>query len=168
VPNSVLVIKDKVALDAVAQARIGGFLADEGIDRTRLRFLGHETNAMQHLLAYNTIDIALDTTPWSSATTGFDALGMGVPLVAIRGDATISRMSSSLVRALGRPGWEAHDVDSFTAIVATLASSHHALRGTKASLQQEVLASPLYNGKDLAQHLDHAFAAMIQKKAPKP
>jgi len=166
VPGSILVIKDRLIADPTITQRILDFMAQQQIQAERIRFLGRNISWSDHLLTYNQIDIALDTTPWSSATTGFDALGMGVPLVAIRGDATISRMSSSLVRALDRPEWEAHDGESFAATVATLASSHRTLRAAKASLQQEVLASPLYNGQDLAQHLDRAFAAMIQQKSP--
>jgi tetratricopeptide (TPR) repeat protein len=163
VPNSVLVIKDRLAVDHGAQARIGGFLADEGIDRTRLRFLGHETNAMQHLLAYNTIDIALDTTPWSSATTGFDALSMGVPLVAIRGRCLAARMSSSLMKGIGRPEWVASSPEQFAAIVRELAAEVEALRTGKPALQQVVLNSPLFDPADLAHHLDQALLDMVQR-----
>ena len=163
VPRSVLVIKDKVTLDAGAQARICGVLADQGIEVSRLRFLGHEPDPLQHLLAYNDIDIALDTTPWGSATTGFDALSMGVPLVAIRGRCLAARMSSSLVKGIGRPEWVAASPEEFGQIVQGLAAQVEALRAGKAELQQLVLNSPLYDPADLAQHLDQALLAMVQR-----
>jgi predicted O-linked N-acetylglucosamine transferase (SPINDLY family) len=163
VPHSVLVIKDRLAVDPGAQARIRNFLADQGIEVSRLCFLGHEPDSLQHLLAYNTIDIALDTTPWSSATTGFDALSMGVPLVAIRGRCLAARMSSSLVKGIGRPEWVAASPEEFGQIVQGLAAQVEALRAGKAELQQRVLNSPLYDPADLAHHLDQALLAMVQR-----
>lgn len=163
VPNSVLVIKDRLAVDGGVQARIRGCLAGEDIDGSRLRFLGHEPDPMGHLLAYNGIDIALDTTPWSSATTGFDALSMGVPLVAIRGRCLAARMGSSLVKGIGRPQWVASSPEQFAHIVRELAAEVEALRAGKPALQQVVLNSPLYDPADLAQHLDQALLAMVQR-----
>ena len=163
VPDSVLVIKDRLAVDTGAQERISGFLAGQGVDRARLRFLGHEPDPMQHLLAYNELDIALDTTPWSSATTGFDALSMGVPLVTIRGSCMAARMSSSLVKGIGRPDWMAASPEEFGQIVARLAAEVEQLRAARPQLQQQVLNSPLYDPADLAQHLDQALLAMVQR-----
>ncbi|MFM7733980.1 MAG: tetratricopeptide repeat protein, partial [Cyanobium sp.] len=163
VPDSVLVIKDRLAVDTGAQERISGFLVGQGIDPARLRFLGHEPDPMQHLLAYNELDIALDTTPWSSATTGFDALSMGVPLVTIRGSCMAARMSSSLVKGIGRPDWVAASPEEFGAVVARLAAEVEQLRVARPQLQQQVLNSPLYDPADLAQHLDQALLAMVQR-----
>jgi predicted O-linked N-acetylglucosamine transferase (SPINDLY family) len=162
VPESVLLIKNKWATGAGIQARITGFLAGEGIAPDRLDFREWESDPLQHLLAYNDIDIALDATPWSSATTGFDALSMGVPLVAIRGQCLAARMGSSLVKGIGRPEWVAASPEEFAAIVARLAAEVEPLRAQRAALQQEVLNGPLYDPADLAHHLDQALLAMVQ------
>lgn len=163
VPSARLIIKDRLTADPGICARILDGLGGHGIPAARVDFRGRHASWYDHLATYNEIDLALDTTPWSSATTGFDALAMGVPLVAIRGDAMVSRMSSSLVRGLGRPHWVASSPDTFAAVVKGLADHWQALREEKPQFQQEVLASSLYDAKDLARHLDQAFAWMIAK-----
>lgn len=163
VPSARLIIKDRLTSDPGICARILDELRGHGISEERIDFRGRHASWHDHLATYNEIDLALDTTPWSSATTGFDALAMGVPLVAIRGDAMVSRMSSSLVRGLGRPHWVASSPDTFAAIVKGLADHWQTLREEKPQFQQEVQASSLYNAKDLALHLDQAFEWMIKK-----
>jgi predicted O-linked N-acetylglucosamine transferase (SPINDLY family) len=110
--------------------------------------------------------VALDTTPWSSATTGFDALMMGVPLVAIRGGCTAARMSASIVQGLGRPEWIAETPEQFAAIVAELCADLPALRASKQELRRGVQASPLFDGVDLTRHLEQAFLVMQDDAVP--
>jgi predicted O-linked N-acetylglucosamine transferase (SPINDLY family) len=116
-----------------------------------------------HVDCYNILDVALDTTPWSSATTGFEALAMGAPLVAIKGGCTAARMSTSLVQGVGRPEWVARTPDEFAAIVAELCSDLPALRTGKLERQRQAQNSSLFDGKDLAQHLQAALIAMVSK-----
>jgi predicted O-linked N-acetylglucosamine transferase (SPINDLY family) len=126
----------------------------------RISFLGHCGSFEEHMAAYNRLDVALDATPWSSATTGFDALAMGVPLVAIRGGCTSARMSAAILRGLGRPEWIAESPQQFGAIVAGLCADLPALRAGKQALREEVLASSLFDGADLCRALESAFEAM--------
>ena len=72
---------------------------------------------------YDRLDIALDTIPFNSGTTAFDALWMGVPLVALEGNRVSGRMASSIVRALGRPEWSAQTEEDYVSIVCALAMS---------------------------------------------
>jgi protein O-GlcNAc transferase len=125
-------------------------------------------NHREHLECYTTIDIALDATPWSSATTGFEALLMGVPLVAIRGDCLSARMSSSLVKGVGLPDLVAENPSDYAAIVKDLAADLPTLRAGKPERQRRMLASPLCDTADLAAHLGDAFEAMAARAGIQP
>lgn len=160
VPNAEMVIKDKLCSDPVIRARIAQSLASHGIAADRLRFLEPVSTHQDHLALYNQIDVALDATPWSSATTGFDALSMGVPLVAIRGRCMGARMSASLVTAIGRPEWVADHPDTTATIAADLCGDLEGLRRAKGDLQQQVLEGPLFDAADLARCLGEAFQQM--------
>jgi predicted O-linked N-acetylglucosamine transferase (SPINDLY family) len=164
VPDSLLVIKDRCVADPNVCERIADVLAKEhDVDPQRLRFLPRLGEWNDHVDCYNILDVALDTTPWSSATTGFEALAMGAPLVAIKGGCTAARMSTSLVQGVGRPEWVARTPDEFAAIVAELCADLPALRAGKQERQRQAQNSSLFDGKDLAQHLQAALIAMVNK-----
>jgi len=160
VPCSRLVLKDRSVADTETRERIVRALAGHGVDPERISFLGYVGGWEGHMATYNKLDVALDTTPWSSATTGFDALAMGVPLVAIRGGGTAARMSSSILKGLGRPEWIAETPEQFAAIVAGLCADLPALRASKPELRRRALTSPLFDGLDLTRQLEQAFLAM--------
>ena len=163
VPASRLVIKDRSTVDAEACARISGYLAGLGVAPDRISYCGYRGSWMEHMDDYNGIDLALDATPWSSATTGFDALEMGVPLVAIRGRCTSARMSAAILRGLGRPEWIANSPNQFAAIVSELCADLARLRAGKQVLRQQVQSSPLFDGADLSRCLQQAFIEMLAR-----
>ncbi len=160
VADARLAIKDARTDSEAACQRIRSGLAERGIEAERLTFLAALADPSDHLRVYNDIDIALDTTPWSSSSTGFDALAMGVPLVAIRGRCASARMSTSVLMGFDRAEWIADDPASFAAIVARLAADPGALRRGKAERQKRMLASRLHDPADLASHVGAAFTEM--------
>lgn len=160
VPEAILLIKDRLCADDPSCQRILAAMTEAGVSADRIRFLGATATHQKHLETYNRIDIALDATPWSSATTGFDALKMGVPLVAIRGQCMAARMSSSLVRAVGHPEWIADSPQQFASIVAALCSDIASVRRQKPALQTTTLRSSLFDAPDLARQLGQALQGM--------
>jgi predicted O-linked N-acetylglucosamine transferase (SPINDLY family) len=104
----------------------------------------------------------LDATPWSSATTAFDALGMGVPLVAIKGGCMSARMSSSIVKAIGMEAWVAENPEEYSSIVADICADLLALRRNKGLRQQAFLSSKLFDSADMANALQDGFISMVQ------
>ncbi|MCP9885129.1 tetratricopeptide repeat protein [Synechococcus sp. ATX 2A4] len=161
VPAATLVIKDRNTVFESVRQRILLSLKRQGVESHRVSFLPWTKTWRDHMLCHNQIDIALDTTPWSSSTTAFNALSMGVPLVAIRGQTMAARMSASIVRGLGKPEWICDTEAEFAVILAQLSSGVAALRSGKQTLQAEVMASQLFDGKDLTLHLETAFRQMI-------
>lgn len=161
VPEATLVIKDRNTVFEAARRRILESLECHGVASNRVSFLPWTKTWQEHMLCHNQIDVALDTTPWSSSTTAFNALSMGVPLVAIRGQTMAARMSASIVAGLSKPEWICDTEEEFAATLIELSSKVPALRAGKQSLQAEVLASQLFDGKHLTQHLESAFRQMI-------
>jgi predicted O-linked N-acetylglucosamine transferase (SPINDLY family) len=161
-PKSVLLIKDKQCSDNNACDRIRNFMREHSIVSERLLFLPTTPNWNDHLMHYNLVDVALDATPWSSATTAFDALGMGVPLVAIRGECMSARMSSSIVKAIGKESWVASTPYAYSTIVAELCEDLDALRLTRGERQRKFLASKLFDIADMATCLQDAFVSMLR------
>lgn len=161
VPEAVLVLKDRGFQDPAIRTSLEQRLADLGVHPGRLTFIAPLGLWSDHVYHYNFLDLALDTTPWSSATTGFEALAMGVPLLAIRGKTMASRMSSSLVKGVGRSPWISSTPTDFADVVETLCGDLSALRKEKKDRQQQTFASPLFDGPDLARHCMDLFAEIV-------
>ena len=84
---------------------------------------------------------------------------MGVPLVAMRSNWLGARLTSSMLKALGRPEWIAEDRGEYVQILQTLAADRAAI---KQSLRAEVLASELCDQRGLARDLGAAFGGMVE------
>ncbi len=167
-PSSELHLKSVSSDSAAPRQRILQGLERRGVDLARVRFLERTASYADHLRCYNQIDIALDATPWAGATTSFEALSMGVPVVGILGSTTAGRMTCSILRGLSRSDWIASTPTQFAGIVHQLVTDVSRLRSGKAAFQSEVLASALFDGPDLARHLQEAFLSMAKERGLLP
>jgi predicted O-linked N-acetylglucosamine transferase (SPINDLY family) len=161
VPEASLLVKHRHAVDPQVQRRIIRTLERAGVAAERVHFEGWAPDWSAHMETYNRIDVALDATPWSSATTAFEALAMGIPLVAIRGDTLAGRMSSAALAGFGESGWIADSPEAFASIAKGLVTDLPALRAGRAERRQRALAGPLFDAIDLAKALETALAAML-------
>ena len=162
IPESRLLLKDVRCADLANRERVLRHLRLKGIAPHRIELVDRVANWHAHMALYNRVDIALDTIPLNSGTTGFDALVMGVPLVAMRGNWMGARLTSSMLKALGRPEWIAEDRGEYVQILQTLAADRAALAAIKQSLRAEVLASELCDQRGLARDLGAAFGGMAE------
>jgi len=160
VPEARLLVKHRHTADPQVRARITGALEAAGVDPARVRFEGWAADWADHMAAYNRIDLALDATPWSSATTAFEALAMGTPLVAIRGHTFAGRMSTAVLEGFGEPDWIADTPEAFAAIARRLTADLPDLRAARPERRQRALAGPLFDGVDLARALTEALEGM--------
>jgi len=160
VPEARLLVKHRHTADPEVRARITNALGAAGVDPARARFEGWAADWADHMAAYNRIDLALDATPWSSATTAFEALAMGTPLVVIRGHTFAGRMSTAVLEGFGEPDWIADTPEAFAAIARRLTADLPDLRAARPERRQRALAAPLFDGVDLARALTEALEGM--------
>jgi protein O-GlcNAc transferase len=159
IPEALLVLKDRGLQDPTVRERLEQALVNAGIDRDRIRFMAPVSTWHDHVDHYNIMDIALDTTPWSSATTAFEALAMGVPLLAIRGECMAARMSSSLIKGLGEE-WTISNEQSLTQKTKKILKNLYNVvenRKLKQERQHRAIFSNLFDGKDLSDKLVDCF-----------
>ena len=167
IPNAKLLLEDRTVYEAETHDRILTTLSAHGVAPERVTFLPPVPSHVfaQHMALYDRLDIALDTIPFNSGTTAFDALWMGVPLVALEGNRVGGRMASSIVRALGRPEWAAQNEEGYVAIVAALASDIEGRKEFRKSQRARMISSPLCDAKRLARSLEAALEAMYDRWA---
>jgi predicted O-linked N-acetylglucosamine transferase (SPINDLY family) len=116
-----------------------------------------------HLALYNRIDIALDPFPYNGTTTTCEALWMGVPVIALRGDRHAARVSASLLTAIGMNDLVADTVEGYVEIAVALAGNPASLHELRRSLRSRMLASPLCDDAGFARKVEHAYRTMWRR-----
>ncbi len=166
VAGSKLILKFRNHLDDGALAGpILDRLKANGIKEDRIEMAASTDDIDQHLAHYHRGDIALDTFPFSGATTTFQALWMGVPVVSLYGERFIGRMGASISHHAGLGDLAATTPADYVDACATLALNLDRLRDLRRGLRDQVKASPLYNGAAYARNIEDAFFAMWDKVA---
>jgi predicted O-linked N-acetylglucosamine transferase (SPINDLY family) len=143
VPNSRLVLKARALGDAGARRRIFSGFAAHGIDTARVELIEAGQSLVDHLDAYSTMDVALDTFPYNGTTTTCEAMWMGVPVVSRAGQTHVSRVGLSLLTSVGHAELATETDDAFVTTVVDLASNPHPLTDLRRVLREQVRTSPL-------------------------
>jgi predicted O-linked N-acetylglucosamine transferase (SPINDLY family) len=157
-----------VPLGETRERILGGF-ARHGIPAGRLEF---ETRlpTRDYQALRNRVDIALDAFPCTGGSTTCETLWMGVPMVNLAGDRFVSRVGASMLTAVGLPQCVATSPAGYLAIATGLASDTGKLAALRATLREQMRASPLYDGAGLARNLEtlygQAWRNWCAKQAP--
>jgi predicted O-linked N-acetylglucosamine transferase (SPINDLY family) len=89
---------------------------------------------------------------------------MGTPLVSIRSDWMGGRMSSAMLKAIGREDWIAETVEEFADKVHALATRTEDFVSLKNGVRNSFLASELFDGEGLARAFKNTFIDMVRQK----
>ena len=164
IPASRLLLKFKRNYASAAlRERVRAVLGPRGIAAERVILRAEYQDLADHLDHYRDIDIALDPFPFSGATTTFEALWMGVPVVTLVGDFMASRWSASMLSALGLPELIASTPDEYVAICKRLAADSQALAEVRAGLRDRVAASPLCDVPGGARQIERLYRALWRR-----
>jgi protein O-GlcNAc transferase len=162
-PEAKLLLEDRAIHQEETHQRILTVLASHGIEGRRVQFIPYIRGHERHMVLYDRLDIALDTVPFNSGTTAYDALWMGVPLVALEGDWLGGRIGSGILTAFGQPEWIAQDAAQYAAIVAALARDVEGRRALRRTQRARMAAGPLCDAKAMTTALQDAFVAMYNR-----
>jgi predicted O-linked N-acetylglucosamine transferase (SPINDLY family) len=139
-----------------ARTRIRQRFTDRGIEAARLEF-HPRLEQSSFFRALGEIDVALDTYPFSGATSTLDALWQGVPVVTLAGPLPHGRSTASILTALGRPEWIARSPDEFVQLAAALCLDRPRLQQERDRLRAHLAASPLCDGDGFAAGMSRAL-----------
>jgi len=160
VPQSRLVLKSLGLASRSACARVREAYRRHGIEEQRLTLLGYIDRLADHLACYAQVDIALDTFPYNGTTTTCEALWMGVPVIALAGNAHMSRVGVSLLGGVGLGELVAADPDAYVALATELARDRTRLRSLRAGLRERLRTSPLLDAPRFTRRLEEAYRGM--------
>jgi predicted O-linked N-acetylglucosamine transferase (SPINDLY family) len=162
-PEARLVLKSSGGESQDTGQRILAVLQRQGIAPDRIELLPRAKSWAEHMALYNDIDIALDSIPFNSATTAFDALWMGTPLLSLLGDRLAGRQAASCLTGLGRSEWIAESEAAYVDKVVALARDPEQRRQIRETQRARMRDSELCDGPGLARALEQAFEAMFER-----
>nr|MDJ0862744.1 tetratricopeptide repeat protein [Gammaproteobacteria bacterium] len=133
--------------------------AVRGIDADRLIF-APKLPMEAHLGRLRNADLCIDTFPYTSHTTGSDALWTGVPLVTMTGETFASRVAASLLCTLGVPELVTDSIDAYFNLAWTLARTPDKLTAIKSKIESNRRTSPLFDSDRYTRNLESAYETM--------
>jgi len=163
VPNSKIALKYKYFNDPKLREITIARFVENGLSADKIIIFDFNFAIKEHYAQYNKIDIALDTFPYNGTTTTCEALYMGVPVITILGDRHVSRVSASLLSAVGLGELVAEDEKEFVKIAADLAINTQKLAEIKRNLREKMQNSPLMDKKSFVQKWQNAILDMINE-----
>jgi predicted O-linked N-acetylglucosamine transferase (SPINDLY family) len=110
-----------------------------------------------HLARYRIADLALDTYPYTSHTTGSDALWAGCPLVTLSGSTFAARVAGSLLYNAGLPELITESLDAYEVLILDLARNRARLDELRGRLQSNRDSCALFDAPRFVRHLEQAF-----------
>ena len=159
VPESVFwLLEDnpKVAENLRCEAIARGVLAE------RLIFAPRWPLA-EHLARHRRADLFLDTLPCNAHTTASDALWAGLPVLTCMGEAFAGRVAASLLHAIQLPELITSKQEEYEALAIELARHPQKLAQICRKLEQNRLATPLFDTPRFARHIEAAYTQMYER-----
>lgn len=161
VPASRMLIKSQYLDDPDLRRRLMAQFGALGVDADRLHFLPPTKDHAEHLDLYNQVDIVLDSTPYTGATSTADALWMGTPVLSLAGSRMVERQSATIIDAVGLSEWIASSPAEYIEKATAFAADRIRLAAVHATLRDRMRASPLVDGPGLAAALEVAYREMM-------
>ncbi|SSC66720.1 hypothetical protein [Ciceribacter selenitireducens] len=149
--------------DDDARANFIAFMAGLGVAAERIHF-ARRADYPAHVARLQAADIALDTFPTNGHTTTSDKLWAGLPVLTCKGRNFTSRVSESLLNAIGMPELVADDEDGMVELCIALATDSDRLAEIRARLAENRLVAPLFDTARFTRHLERAYEMMVERE----
>ncbi|MDB5901836.1 MAG: glycosyltransferase [Betaproteobacteria bacterium] len=146
-----------------ANANLKSAAQASGIDADRV-IIAPRLPVVEHLARYRAADLALDTFPYTSHTTGSDALWSGCPLVALRGETFAARVSASLLTHCGVPELITDSLDRYQALAYALATDPARLQALRVRLSAARESAPLFDSAAFTRDLESLYVRLLRAR----
>jgi len=153
-PQSILWLR---AVADVAKRNLAREAAKHGVDPDRILFAARTATRTEHYARFALADLFLDTHPFNAHTTASEALGVGVPVLTLRGASFASRVATSLLEACGLGRLAVETPEDYERLALRLARSPRELADLKAVLQAGRSTVPLFDTAGYCRHLESAY-----------
>jgi len=146
--------------DRALQRRVRAAMASVA---DRIEFLPEAGDAEAHFRRLRDVDVVLDTFPFGGATSTFEALWMGVPVVTMAGDRFVGRVGAAICRNIGLEDLVAEDLAGYVERAAHLAAERTARRGLQPGLRDRLKRSSMMDYPRQVRALEDAYRQMWRR-----
>ena len=133
-PNAQLLVVGRAGNSLQSDFEKHGISADRLDFRDRLPM-------REFLELHHQVDFLLDTFPYNGGTTSLLALWMGVPMVTLAGEGTVSRTGAGILQGVGLSRLVASSVEEYVTLAVSETSGLAALATLRQSLRAKLLPS---------------------------
>ena len=161
VPNSRLLLKNKIFDTSDGKNFVGERLKIFGIDLARVEMRGYTAD---YLREYGDVDIALDTFPYTGGVTTCTTLYMGVPVVSRYGDRHGTRFGLSILKNVGLDELAADSLDEYIKRAVALAGDWELLAILRKNLRGMMKKSPLMDSAGYIRVIEKLFIELVTSR----
>lgn len=133
-----------------------------GVASERLIF-GKRLPVPEYLARYRVADLFLDTLPYNGGVTASDALWAGLPVLTCTGDAFASRVSASLLNAVGLPELVTDSPEAYEELAVALAGIPQRMTALRRRLAENRMTAPLFDISRHARTIENAYVEMHRR-----
>ena len=135
---------------------------NRGIDPKRIIF-SKALPLDEHLARHKAADLFIDTFPYNAHTTCSDSLRVGLPVLTLQGETFASRVSSSLLNAVGLKELITYSSKEYEDLAVEFATDASKLKNIKNKLEINKNKLPLFNTKLFTSHIEQAYFEMYKR-----
>ena len=159
VPGSQIFLKQNQYGDSGLRQSVYDVFAANNIENSRVILEGRSSRDVL-LKKYQLIDLALDPFPFGGGTTTAECLWMGVPLITMKGDRWVGRVSESILRTIGMSEFVARNNDEYKQIAISLCNDIPQLKYLRSNLRKKLETSPICDGKKYTKNLESEYRSI--------
>jgi predicted O-linked N-acetylglucosamine transferase (SPINDLY family) len=117
----------------------------------------------EHIDRQQMADLGIDTFPVNGHTTTSEQLWGGLPVLTVKGTNFASRVTESLLNAIGLPELVAADIKAYEDMAVELASSPERIADYKQRIRQNACIMPLFDAERFTLHLEKSYEVMVER-----
>ena len=116
----------------------------------------------EYLELHAQIDLSLDTFPYNGGTTTMHSLWMGVPILALEGKSSISRVGSELMKGLNLPEFSCSNLESYIETAIDLSRNSEKMSFVRGILRKRMSFILVEQAKAFTRELEAKFREISQ------
>ncbi len=145
-----------------ARANLLAKFKSAGIDTKRI-ILCNKMPYQNHITRIPLADVGLDTFPYNGHTTTSEKLWAGLPVLTFKGTNFASRVSESLLNAIGLPELVAEGPEDYVKQAVALYNNRDKVAEYRQRLEENRFRMPLFDAERFCLHLEKGYEMMVDR-----